>query len=86
MLEFASCLIGGKMPVNVFCGKVSGFLPSRQLPVQDIDGRDSSAKALLRDGAQLNFGNVEPTAMLWCEVNFKAFGQTARFMSWKSVI
>ena len=62
--EIHAGVVRGELPVDLGLDAVSGRLPSRDLVAQDPEGGDAAVEALTDHDAELDLGDVEPTAVL----------------------
>ena len=62
--EIHAGVVRGELPVDLCLDAVSGRLPSRDLVAQDPEGGDAAVEALTDHDAELDLGDVEPTAVL----------------------
>ena len=68
------------MPVDPFLLRIALLLPSFGLMTQRLDVWYPPIQALLRYRTELDFGDVQPTAMLGGIVQFQMLGQTPCFL------
>ena len=62
--EIHAGVVRGELPVDLALDAVSGRLPGRDLVAQDPEGGDAAVEALTDHDAELDLGDVEPTAVL----------------------
>ena len=62
--EIHAGVVRSELPVDLGLDAVSGRLPSRDLVAQDLEGGDAAVEALTDHDAELDLGDVEPTAVL----------------------
>ena len=67
----------GKAPANAGLGVISVGLPGFDLTFEDFRVGDAAVEALPAQGAQLDFGDVEPRAMLGRVVDLQPVGQAS---------
>jgi hypothetical protein len=75
MSQFDPRLSGRKPPRNGAALGIAGRTPGRQCRVERGHVRNTAAQALLTEGAQLNLGDVQPTAVARGMMEFQAAGQ-----------
>jgi hypothetical protein len=67
----------GKAPANAGLGVISAGLPGFDLAFEDVGVGDPAVEALSAQGAQLDFGDVQPRAMLGRVVDLQLVGQAS---------
>ena len=69
MMEFNPCICGRKLPFNLRVRGITLILRHLQLLRYDLLIWYATIEALLMQHAQLDFSNVEPTAIAWSVMN-----------------
>ena len=75
MFKFCTCVSGEKVPVYLGLSVVPVVLPGTDVASHGYQIGNSAIQALPVQGAKLDLGHVEPTAMLGRVMDFEAFRQ-----------
>lgn len=86
MFEFDSGIRGRKLPVNAFLGRIAPLFPLGGFLDECLQIWDPSVQALDGQGAELDLGDIEPTAMLGGVVDLQTGGQSSGLLGWEGLI
>src|SRR4030042_1073959 len=75
MLEFSTCIVGEKVPVDLGLPVITVVLPHSDVALHGFKVGNSRARPLPTKGAKLAPRRVQPAAMFGCVMNFKTFRQ-----------
>ncbi len=78
--------MSGEAPVDLGLAVVAVLFPSGDLTAHCLQILNASVEALTTQGAQLDFRNVEPTAVLGRVVDLQAFRQVAGFLRGEGLV
>src|SRR5271156_806955 len=84
--ELCAGIKSGEVPVDGSHAVVPVPFPGGHFFSQQVNAWDSAIEALAVERTQFNLGDVEPTAMFWGVVDFKAAGQSSGFLRFESLI
>jgi len=76
-------IVGGKLPVDRGLEAIAGGLPCGALAAQNLDAFDAAVQALTDHDVALDFGDVQPTAMLGGADEREAIPQGLGLVWWK---
>ncbi len=86
MLEFDSGIIRSELPVYGGSNLIAFILKSSNFSFEGLLVRYPSVKAYPAEHTELDFGHVEPTAMLGRVVKLQPSGDASRFFGFKGLI
>src|SRR5207249_1236330 len=75
--EFDAGIMGRKLPVNAFLRRIAPLFPLCGFMDERLQIWDPSVQALYSQGAELDLGDIEPTAMLGGMVDLQTRGQSS---------
>src|SRR4029453_9957098 len=84
--ELYTRILGGKLPVHTLVTRITSLLPGSSFVVQCRHIWYPPIKALASEGTQLNFGHIEPTAVLRGMVDFQPSAQRLSQLRRKGLI
>ena len=85
-LEFEAGIGGGETPVDAALGGIAIADPSGDLVFEGWPVAQAPIETLLSQGAQLNLGDVEPTAVFGRVMKLQAPGQAPSFWGREGLI
>ena len=69
-----------ELPINAALIFIPAHIPARKFRIKIIETIDFPfCQTLPTKRREFNFGNIQPTSVLWCVVDFKSLGQLERF-------
>ena len=86
MCEFDTSIVGSEPPVDGVWLIIAVDFPCGHLVSHLGDFGDATVEALALEGAEFDFGNIEPTAMFGCVMDFKTLSQSPGLWRWESVV
>jgi hypothetical protein len=79
-------ILSGKLPVHTLATRIAFLLPGSGFRVQCRHIWHPPIQALAREGTQLNFGHIEPTAVFGGMVDFQPVDQRLSLLGRKGLI
>src|SRR4030066_1791710 len=86
MLKCDTCVRSGKVPVYLGLPVIPVALPRGDVALHSYQIGNSPIQALPIQGAKLDLRHIEPTAVLWCVMDFEAFCQPPGFLRRKHLV